>query len=52
MRTTDPMNPAGWDPDVTEEDEAVFRRVTSTDLSAATLSGANATRGFIASCWA
>ncbi len=37
MRTTDPMNPAVWDPAVTEQDEEVFRSVTSTDLSEATL---------------
>jgi hypothetical protein len=33
MRSIDPMNPAAWDPAITEQDHAVFERVISTDLS-------------------
>ena len=33
MRATDPMNPAAWDPAITEQDQALFGRVVSTDLS-------------------
>jgi hypothetical protein len=32
MRSLDPMNPAGWDPAITEQDLAVFDGVISTDL--------------------
>ena len=37
MRTADPMNPAAWDPAVTEGDLALFRSLVSTDLSAGQL---------------
>jgi len=37
MRTTDPMNPAAWDPAVTEGDLALFRSLVSTDLNPAQL---------------
>jgi len=33
MRAIDPMNPAAWDPAITEQDQALFDRVVSTDLS-------------------
>lgn len=33
MRGTDPMNPSSWDPAVTEQDLALFRRIVSTELS-------------------
>jgi hypothetical protein len=33
MRASDPMNPAAWDPAITEQDLAVFEAVISTDLS-------------------
>lgn len=37
MRSSDPMNPAGWDPAITERDLAVFESVTSTTLGEETL---------------
>ncbi len=37
MRSPDPMNPAAWDPAVTERDLAVFESVTSTRLCEETL---------------
>jgi len=37
MRLSDPMNPAAWDPAITERDLAVFESVTSTNLSEETL---------------
>lgn len=33
MRAPDPMNPAVWDPAVSEQDLALFERVVSTDLT-------------------
>lgn len=33
MRSTDPMNPSSWDPNVTEQDLALFRRIVSTELT-------------------
>jgi len=38
MRSIDPMNPASWDPSVTETDLRLFEQVTSTNLGEDTLS--------------